>query len=309
MQSIPEKALSFGALTPYQQPVAYGKSRISGCQRMSYIMCDKAGSMPGQSSLFTANARSNPGQKARLKTNKVIRAFQRESFLKTHSPIGSKTRENCSSHGYTFEKFEPHEDEVYELALKASYRQVYGNFQIMDSERSIDLERRLRNGDITIREFIRGLSKSIFYKAHYFEVVSQQRCIELSFKHILGRPPESQEEIVFHVKLLNSHGFDSHIDELIDSDEYQEIFGSDIVPYPRCWDSQLGLKTISFNRMATLSKRFATSDNALHGRPTLWDQPGGKSMLVLSLANLKTSFQGDQPYKGLSEVNFNQASH
>ena len=43
--------------------------------------------------------------------------------------------------------------------------------------------------------------------------------------------------------LVFVYSSDNFEGELIDSDEYQEIFGSDIVPYPRCWDSQLGLKT------------------------------------------------------------------
>ena len=51
-----------------------------------------------------------------------------------------------------------------------------------------------------IRDFIRSLAKSQFYRTHYYENVNQQRFIELTFKHLLGRPPQSQEEIIKHNK-------------------------------------------------------------------------------------------------------------
>ncbi len=240
--------------------------------------------MPGNPERYEVNGRSIPSQIDPLNYNKVISAFVKESKEHMHLPIGPRDSNTSAPHGFTFDEASPHDDEALNVALKASYRQIFGNFQIMDSERCIDLERRLRNGDISIREFVRGLAKSSFYKAHYFEVVNQQRFIELSFKHILGRPPKNQSEIISHVEMLNSFGFETHIDNLIDSSEYQEVFGPDIVPYARAWDSQNDMRTSSFANMACLSRGFACSDNAIHGRTTLANSPAGASKLLRSLA-------------------------
>ena len=105
--------------------------------------------------------------------------------------------------------------------------------------------------------------KSTFYKTHYFENVNQQRSIELIFKHILGRPPFNQEEIINSIEILSKEGLENHIDSLVDSNEYNQNFGEDTVPYQRCWNSPIGVKTSSFCNTIELSKGFARSDNTL----------------------------------------------
>ena len=42
-----------------------------------------------------------------------------------------------------------------------------------------------------MRDFVRGLAKSSFYKDRFFRSVAPQRGIELNFKHLLGRAPET----------------------------------------------------------------------------------------------------------------------
>ena len=130
----------------------------------------------------------------------------------------------------------------------------------MQSERPIDIERKLRNGDITIREFTRRVCKSSIYRNLYFDNISQYKSIKLRYKHILGRPITSQEEVTRSSHILNKLGFEAHIDWLIDSKEYNNIFGEDIVPYMRSWNSPIGLKTKSFLDTSSITKAFATSD-------------------------------------------------
>ena len=165
---------------------------------------------------------------------------------------------------YRYTMFHPYSDDSLLIAINACYKQVFGNFNLMISERPVELERRLRNGDLPIREFIRQLAKSPFYRLHYFEQVSQLRCIELSFKHLLGRPPINREEINKQIKLIHDFGFNCHIDDLIDSAEYEEIFGSSIVPYERCWNSPSGIRTSTFINAIILKKAITTSDNTVH---------------------------------------------
>ena len=68
------------------------------------------------------------------------------------------------------------------------------------------------------------------------------------------------------LELINSEGFESYIDFLIDSYEYIEIFGEHTVPFMRAWDSSCGLRTSSFMNSIKLTPSFATSDNASHLR-------------------------------------------
>ncbi len=288
MSSIPALALKFGALSVNEAPISYGKARVSGGKSFfSYILHSKAGCMPGQPEIFTPSSLNPPSFEDPIRENQITRAFKRHACESMKIPIGPRNSGNCP-YGFTFDKYSPHDDETLDLAKRTAYRQIYGNFHPMESEQSTDLERRLRNGDINIQEFIRGLAKSSFYKQHYFHAVNQQRSIELSFKHILGRPPASQEEIVKHVQLLEDEGFERHIDALVDSAEYQETFGKHTVPYIRCWNSPCGTKTSSFVNAAELIRSFASSDNAIHKRKTLSDDPGGKGLLVRQLAEGKT---------------------
>ena len=83
---------------------------------------------------------------------------------------------------------------------------------------------------------------------------------------------------------MNKHGFDSHIDALIDSAEYTEVFGEDTVPFLRCWNSPCGLTTSSFNNLAKLSRSFATSDNALNQEQRSPHETSGSSKLLRNLA-------------------------
>ncbi|WP_320677411.1 phycobilisome rod-core linker polypeptide [Prochlorococcus sp. MIT 1300] len=285
MSFIPTNALRFGALNPYKEPVSYGKARIARSKSMSYIMHSKAGCMPGQPERFTVTGTSNPYTNPCINENTITNAFKREKRIDSKSPSGIPNAN--SPYNFTFELQSPHDDNALHLAIKASYRQIFGNFHPMDSERPIDLERRLRNGDINIREFIRGLTKSDFYLDHYFNKVTQQRFVELNFKHLLGRAPSNQSEVIHHIVNINNYGIFFHIDSLIDSVEYEVNFGSYIVPYIRSWTSEVGLQTSNFNHMAQITQSYATSDNAIHQRKTLADSPGGNSQLIDGMAKGK----------------------
>ena len=153
------------------------------------------------------------------------------------------------------------EEDLQEV-IRAVYRQVLGNQHIMDSDRLSSAESTLRNGGITVREFVRQVAKSALYQSLFFHGSSQYRFIELNFKHLLGRAPQSQSEISEHVALYNSEGYDAEIDSYIDSEEYLSSFGENTVPYARGISSQVGLSNDSFNRMFSLLRGSATNDSS-----------------------------------------------
>lgn len=145
--------------------------------------------------------------------------------------------------------------------INAVYRQVLGNDYVMESERLKGAESLLRNGSINVREFVRTVAKSELYKQKFFYGNFQTRVIELNYKHLLGRAPYEEAEVVFHLDLYENEGFDADIDAFIDSVEYQENFGDNIVPYYRI-NNQVGDRTVGFTRFFRLYRGYANSDRA-----------------------------------------------
>jgi phycocyanin-associated rod linker protein len=165
--------------------------------------------------------------------------------------------------------------------IRAVYRQVLGNDYVMKSQRLVNAESLLKNGSITVRDFVRCVAKSDLYKEKFLYNNFQTRVIELNNKQLLGRTPYDESEIVFHLDLYENKGFDADIDSYIDSPEYEDNFGDNIVPYYRGFSTQRGQKTVGFNRMFRLYRGYANSDSA---------QVGGNSpRLVRELSKNATS--------------------
>ncbi len=149
----------------------------------------------------------------------------------------------------------------FDAIIRAVYRQVLGNPHIMESERLISAESQLCNGNITVREFVRAVAKSDFYRRRYFESCAPYRFIELNFKHLLGRAPNDQTEIAAHIRICVEQGYEAEIDSYIDSEEYQIHFGDQVVPYYRT-TSQVGQKQVGYNNILSLIRGVAEVDSA-----------------------------------------------
>jgi phycocyanin-associated rod linker protein len=149
-----------------------------------------------------------------------------------------------------------------EMVIKAVYRQLLGNDYLMKSERLTSAESLLRNGKITVQEFVRQVAKSELYKSKFFYNSFQTRVIELNYKHLLGRAPYDEAEVIYHLDLYENKGYEADIDSYIDSPEYQTSFGENIVPYYRGFATQTGQKTVGFSRMFRLYRGYASSDRA-----------------------------------------------
>lgn len=146
--------------------------------------------------------------------------------------------------------------------IRAVYRQVLGNDYIMESERLKSAESLLTNGSTSVREFVRAVAKSELYKKKFFYGNFQTRVIELNYKHLLGRAPYDESEVIYHLDLYESQGYEADIDSYIDSVEYIENFGENIVPYYRGFATQTGQKTVGFTRMFRLYRGYANSDRS-----------------------------------------------
>lgn len=157
-------------------------------------------------------------------------------------------------------------EEDAKVAIREVYRQVLGNDHIMECDRLTSAESLLCNRSLSVREFVRAVAKSELYKSKFFYNVYHPRSIELNFKHLLGRAPYDESEIIEHLDRYQNEGFDADIDSYIDSDEYVRNFGENVVPYYTGFNTQAGQKTVGFTRMFQLYQGYANSDRA-QGNP------------------------------------------
>ena len=136
----------------------------------------------------------------------------------------------------------------------------------MDAQRLTSAEAMLRNGDLTVKGFVRAVAQSALYRALFFEGASPYQFIELNFKHLLGRAPRDQAEIAEHVARYNGEGYEADINSYLDNEEYDRNFGEDTVPYPCGIRSQVGSTNAAFNRMFSLLRGSPTSDRGQSAR-------------------------------------------
>jgi phycoerythrin-associated linker protein len=88
-----------------------------------------------------------------------------------------------------------------QTVIRSVYKQVLGNPHVMESERLTAAESKLADRSITVREFVRAVAKSDFYRDRYFTSCAPYRFVELNFMHILGRAPQDQTEVSAHIVL------------------------------------------------------------------------------------------------------------
>ena len=118
--------------------------------------------------------------------------------------------------------------------IKAAYRQIFERDITRAYSQSIStLEIQARNGDISMKEFIRRLGKSPLYRQQFYEPFINSRALELAFRHFLGRGPSSREEVQKYFSIVSSGGLGALVDALVGSQEYSDYFGEETVPYLR----------------------------------------------------------------------------
>ncbi len=143
--------------------------------------------------------------------------------------------------------------------IRAAYQQVLGHQYVMVSERLDGVESLFRNGYLSVRELVRMVAKSSLYRSRFFENCNPYHFIELNFKHLLGRAPQNKAEMLHHFTILQDEGYDAEIDSYIDSAEYQNRFGEEVVPYLHGWDYSSGQQGRQFSWLMQLARGAAAS--------------------------------------------------
>jgi len=206
--------------------------------------------------------------------------FQRQISQSIHHPVGPRDHTTWP-HVVTFEQLAPVDSEALDLAIHAAYRHVFGNCYVMAQDRAVELEAQLKDGRLCMRDFVRGLAQTEFYRSRFFASVSPHRGIELSFKHLLGRSPLSQQEVAACLALQAQAGYDALVNHLVDSPEYREVFGDHTVPYTRGFSSAAGMPMMNFVRTAALESSFVSSDRVVGASSVLLDNlAAGQPMVI-----------------------------
>jgi phycobilisome rod-core linker protein len=115
--------------------------------------------------------------------------------------------------------------------INAAYRQVF--FHAFKWDREIALESQLRNRQITVRDFIRGLLLSNTFLDSFYSKNSNYRFVEHCIQKVLGRKVYSNAEKIAWSAVVMTKGVKGFVDDLLNSDEYIENFGDNTVPYHR----------------------------------------------------------------------------
>ena len=119
--------------------------------------------------------------------------------------------------------------------VRAAYRQVFerdiakGYSQVVCPVEATQL----RQGQLSMREFIRALGHSKEYCQQFYGRFSNSRAVELAFRHFLGRGISSREEFTRYFDIVSAQGLKGLVDSLINTIEYGRLFGEETVPYLR----------------------------------------------------------------------------
>jgi phycobilisome core-membrane linker protein len=119
--------------------------------------------------------------------------------------------------------------------VRAAYRQVFErDIAKAYSQVPCPVEAtQVRQGDISMREFIRALGRSKEYQKQFYGRFSNSRAVELAFRHFLGRGISSREEFTRYFDIVSAQGLNGLVDALINTMEYAQVFGEETVPYLR----------------------------------------------------------------------------
>jgi phycobilisome rod-core linker protein len=117
--------------------------------------------------------------------------------------------------------------------ISAAYRQIFHEQQMLIDHRQRFLESQLRAGQITVRDFIRGLVLSDSFRRLVFDRNNNYRFAEICIQRILGRNVYSEREKMAWSIVIATKGIQHFIDDLLNSDEYLDNFGDSSVPYQR----------------------------------------------------------------------------
>jgi phycobilisome core-membrane linker protein len=142
----------------------------------------------------------------------------------------------------------PSEGQLREV-VEASYRQLLNRVPLA-AERLGDAESQLRDGQISVAEFVAQIAGSDLFQQRLTRM-APLRAASAAYLALLGRAAQPAEVSRF-LGRRGSAGQQAALEQLLNSLEYAESFGQDTVPYLRGLASADGIPLATVNRTAAL---------------------------------------------------------
>ena len=119
--------------------------------------------------------------------------------------------------------------------IRAAYRQIFERDIAKGySQSPCPVEAsQVAQGQISMREFVRALGRSKEYRQQFHDRFVNSRVVELAYRHFLGRGISSIEEFRKSFAIVSAQGLKGLVDVLVNSAEYAQNFGEEMVPYLR----------------------------------------------------------------------------
>ena len=163
----------------------------------------------------------------------------------------------------SMEKAMDREDQNF--VIEAAYRQIF--FHAFKVDRDAVLESQLRDGQITVRDFIRSLCLSDTFTRSFYNLNSNYKVARHLVEKLLGRPVYGKAEEIAWSAVLMTRGVKGMVDDILDSEEYLENFGYDTVPYHR--NRVVGSREVGETPFNITSPRYDAYYRGIFGFPQI----------------------------------------
>lgn len=115
--------------------------------------------------------------------------------------------------------------------IEGAYRQLF--FHTFKADRNVTLESQLRSGQITVKEFVKGLVLSERFLGGVYGCNGNKEVARHLVERVLGRQIHGEAEAIAWSIVIGEQGVGAMVDQLLSSEEYNSNFGDDTVPYQR----------------------------------------------------------------------------
>jgi phycobilisome rod-core linker protein len=151
------------------------------------------------------------------------------------------------------------------FVIESAYRQIF--FHAFKVDRDRTLESQLRDGQITVRDFIRSLCLSDTFNRSFYNLNSNYKVARHLVEKLLGRTVHGKSEEIAWSAVLMTRGVKGMVDDIINSEEYLDNFGYDTVPYHR--NRVVGSRQIGETPFNITSPRYDSYHRGVLGFPQI----------------------------------------
>jgi phycobilisome rod-core linker protein len=115
--------------------------------------------------------------------------------------------------------------------IEGAYRQLF--FHTFKADRNLTLESQLRSGQITVKQFVKGLILTERFLEGVYGCNGNKQVARHLVERVLGRQIHGDAEAIAWSIVIGQQGVGAMVDQLMASEEYANNFGEDTVPFQR----------------------------------------------------------------------------